>query len=105
MKFKEVHCAKNYTQFDGEFFAWFYLSMDNIHVPEYWRFFLPDGRVVEARVRCSYTTRQIPGEAKGGDAFRGTSTAEFMMSMFATKERRYSTGNGWQDRMAKLIKA
>ena len=104
MNFKEIHCAENYSQFDGEFFVWVYLSTDNRLVPEYWRFFLPDGRVIEARVRCTFTNRQAEGDNRGADALRGTSTAEFLLSMFATKDHRYSTNSGWQDRMIAQIK-
>ena len=81
-----------------------HLSSDNRLVPEYWKFFLPDGRIVEARVRCMYTLRQAKGDNRGADALRGTSTAEFLMSMFATRRHRYSTGSGWQDRMVAQIK-
>ena len=104
MNFKEIHCAQNYSQFNGEFFVWVNLSADNRLVPEYWRFFLPDGRIIEARVRCTFTCRQAKGDNKGADALFGTSTAEFLMSMFATKDKRYSTGSGWQDRMIAQIK-
>lgn len=104
MKFKEIHCLKNYSQFDGEFFVWVNLATDNRLVPEYWRFFLPDGRIIEARVRCTFTCRQATGDNRGANALFGTSTAEFLLSMFATKEHRYSTGSGWQERMIAQIK-
>ncbi|OGV56919.1 MAG: hypothetical protein A2X49_02120 [Lentisphaerae bacterium GWF2_52_8] len=99
MKALEIELNHNYKQFDGLFYYWLYISLDEDYYPKFIKFFLPDGRVIFTATEAIYFTA-AKCEKKGVDSIKGTRCAELLSTAYLAADVFIDVSKGkWHEKI------
>jgi len=94
----EIKLRHNYTQFQGVFFYWLYLSLDPDFAPEHFCFILPNGKTINAVTEAIYSNYAKMGK-RGVDALKGTRSAQLLATAYSSPDFELKIASGWHDKL------